>query len=107
MISTGILWVTSFTGGALVLTANLPLGLIAAFSPIQRPANLIKPQAQFLTIAQQHKNAWQKTLISKTAFTFDWINRRLSSYRDKSIAAPSITLKAKETQFCPSVPENI
>lgn len=107
MISTGIIWVTSFTGGALVLTANLPLGLIAAFSPIQLPAKLVKPQAQFLTIAQQHKNAWQKTLISKTAFTFDWINRRLSSYRARSIAVPSITLKAKETQFCPSVPENI
>lgn len=107
MISTGILWVTSCTGGALVLTANLPLGLIAAFSPIQLPANLVKPQAQFLTIAQQHKNAWQKTLISKTAFTFDWINRQLISYRNKSNALPSITLKAKETQFCPSVPENI
>ncbi|BAZ84878.1 septal ring lytic transglycosylase RlpA family protein [Dolichospermum compactum] len=107
MISTGILWVTSFTGGALMLTANLPLSLIAAFSPIQLPANLVKPQAKFLTIAQQHKNAWQKTLISKTAFTFDWINRQLSSYRNKSIAVPSITLKAKETQFCPSVPENI
>ncbi|MDM3843883.1 MAG: septal ring lytic transglycosylase RlpA family protein [Aphanizomenon gracile PMC649.10] len=107
MISTGILWVKSFTGGALALTANLPLGLIAAFSPIQLPANLVKPQAQFLTIAQQHKNAWQKTLISKTAFTVNWINRQLSSYRNKSIAVPSITLKAKETQFCPSVPENI
>ncbi|MTJ42452.1 septal ring lytic transglycosylase RlpA family protein [Anabaena sp. 54] len=107
MISMGILWVRSFTGGALALTVNLPLGLIAAFSPIQLPANLIKPQSQFLTIAQQHKNAWQKTLISKTAFTFDWINRQLSSYRNKSIAVPSITLKPKETRFCSSVPENI
>lgn len=106
MISTGILWVTSFTGCALVLTANLPLGLIARVSSIQLPANLVKPQAQFLPIVQ-HKSAWQKTLISKTAFTFDWINRQLSSYRDRSIAVPSITLKAKETQFCPSVPENI
>ncbi|MFN7852273.1 MAG: hypothetical protein ACK5OU_10035, partial [Dolichospermum sp.] len=75
MISTGIIWATSFTGGTLVLTANLPLGLIAAFSPIQLPANLVKPQAQFLTISQEYKTAWQKTLISKTSLTLDWINR--------------------------------
>ena len=106
MISTGILWVTSFTGCALVLTANLPLGLIARVSSIQLPANLVKPQAQFLPIVQ-HKSAWQKTLISKTAFTFDWINRQLSSYRNKSIAVASISLKPKETRFCSSVPENI
>jgi len=107
MISTGILWVSSFTGGTLVLTANLPLGLIAAFSPIQLSANLVQPQAQFLTIAQQYTSAWQKTLISKTSFTFDWINRQLSSYRDRSIAASLTGLKAKETKFCASVPENI
>ena len=103
MILTGILWVTSFTGGALVLTANLSLGLIAKVYAIQVPANLVKPQAQFLTIAQQHKRAWQKTLISKTSFTVDWINRRLLSYRDRSITG----LKVKETKFCASVPENI
>ena len=103
MILTGILWVTSFTGGSLVLTANLSLGLIAKVYAIQVPANLVKPQAQFLTIAQQHKRAWQKTLISKTSFTVDWINRRLLSYRDRSITG----LKVKETKFCASVPENI
>lgn len=107
MTLTGILWATSFTGGTLVLTANLPLGLIAAFSPIQLPANLVKPQAQFLSISQQYKTAWQKTLISKTSSTFDWINRRLSSYRERSIAASLTDLKAKETKFCASVPENI
>jgi rare lipoprotein A len=107
MILTGILWVTSFTGSALVLTANLPLGLIAKGFPIQLPANLVKPQAQFLTIVQQHKSAWQKTLISKTSFTFDWINRRLLSYRDRSIATSFTGLEAKETKFCASVPENI
>lgn len=107
MISTGIIWATSFTGGTLVLTANLPLGLIAAFSPIQLPANLVKPQAQFLIISQEYKTAWQKTLISKTSLTLDWINRRLSSYRDRSMTLPSTTLKAKETKFCASVPENI
>ncbi|MEI6443346.1 MAG: septal ring lytic transglycosylase RlpA family protein [Nostocales cyanobacterium ELA583] len=107
MILTGILWVTSLTGGALVLTANLPLGLIAKESPIQLPANLVKPQAQFLTIVQQHKRAWQKTLTSKTFFTFDWINRRLSSYRDRYIALSVTDLKAKETKFCAAVPKNI
>ncbi|MDD1417219.1 hypothetical protein MEN41_22265, partial [Dolichospermum sp. ST_con] len=107
MILTGILWVTSFTGSALVLTANLSLGLTAKGSPIQLSANLVKPQAQFLTIVQQHKSAWQKTLISKTSFTFNWINRRLLSYRDRSITASFTGLKAKETKFCASVPENI
>ena len=107
MILTGILWVTSFTGGALVLTANLSLGLIAKVYAIKLPANLVKPQAQFLTISQQHKSAWQKTLISKTSFTVDWINRRLLSYRDRSMTVSLTGLKAKETKFCASVPENI
>ena len=107
MISTGIIWATSFTGGTLVLTANLPLGLIAAFSPIQLTTNLVKPQAQFLTISQEYKTAWQKTLISKTSLTLDWINRRLSSYRNRSMTLPSTTLKAKETKFCAPVLENI
>jgi len=107
MILTGILWVTSFTGGALVLTANLSLGLIAKVYAIKLPANLVKPQAQFLSIAQQHKSAWQKTLISKTSFTVDWINRRLLSYRDRSMTVSLTGLKAKEIKFCASVPENI
>jgi rare lipoprotein A len=107
MILTGILWVTSFTGGTLVLTANLPMILIAKVSPIQLPANLVKPQTQFLSIAQQYKSSWQKTLISKTSLTFGWLNRRLSSYRHRSLAAPLTDLKAEETKFCASVPENI
>ncbi len=107
MISTIIIGVTSFTGGALLLATNLPLGLTAKVYPTRLPDNLLKPQAQFLSIAQQHKNAWQKALISKTSLTLDWINRRLSSYRNRATAIPSITLKAKETEFCPFVPENI
>jgi rare lipoprotein A len=107
MISTGIIWVKSFAGSALVLIANLSMGLIAKGYPTQFPVKLVKPQAQFLAIAKQHKSAWQKTLTSKTAFTFDWITRRLSSYQDSPIAASLIGLSAKETQFCDPVPENI
>ena len=78
MISNAILWLTSFTGGTFMLTA-LPMGLA---SPTQFTANLVKDQHQFLTNAQQHKNAWQKIFISKTRFTFDWINKQLASHRD-------------------------
>ena len=59
MISTGIIWVKSFAGSALVLIANLSMGLIAKGYPTQFPVKLVKPQAQFLAIAKQHKSAWQ------------------------------------------------
>jgi rare lipoprotein A len=107
MISTVILWLTSFAGGALVLTANLPLGLIAKVSPTQVSGSLVEPQAQFSGLTKEHKSAWQKTLISKTRLTFDWINRQLVSNRDKYIAASSITLKVKDRKFCSAVPENL
>ena len=103
MISNGILWLTSFTGGTVMLTA-LPMGLA---SPTQFTANLVKDQHQFFTNAQQHKNAWQKILISKTLFTFDWINKQLSSHRNTATIPDLTTLKAKETKFCSPVPENI
>ena len=103
MISNGMLWLTSFTGGTFMLTA-LPMGLA---SPTQFTANLVKDQHQFFTNAQQHKNAWQKILISKTLFTFDWINKQLSSHRNTATIPDLTTLKAKETKFCSPVPENI
>jgi rare lipoprotein A len=103
MISNGILWLTSFTGGTVMLTA-LPMGLA---SPTQFTANLVKDQHQFFTNAQQHKNAWQKIFISKTLFTFDWINKQLSSHRNTATIPDLTTFKAKETKFCSPVPENI
>ncbi len=106
MIATVMLWVTSLTGGALVLTANLPLGLITKVPPTQLTANLSKPQ-QFLRMAKQNKTAWQKTLRSKNLLTFNWINRQLASHQKTFVAPLSTTLEAKETKFCPTVPENI
>ena len=103
MISNGILWLTSLTGGTFMLTA-LPVGLA---SPTQFTANLVKDQHQFLTNAKQHKNTWQKILISKTLFTFDWINKQLASHRDATIIPDLTTFKAKETKFCSPVLENI
>jgi rare lipoprotein A len=99
--------VTSLMGGTLVLTANLPLGLIAKVSPTQFTTNLLKPQAQFSSIAQQHKNPWQKTLLAKIFFKFAWSNSGLTPNRDTFTAPLSTTLEAKETQLCASVPENI
>ncbi|MTJ09155.1 septal ring lytic transglycosylase RlpA family protein [Anabaena sp. UHCC 0204] len=107
MISTVILWVTSLTGGTLVLTANLPLGLIAAFSPTQLTTNLFKSHDRLVNIAKQNKIAWQKNLISKNLLRFDWINRRLTSHQNPPVAPLSTTLAAKETKFCAAVPENI
>ena len=103
MISNGILWLSSLTGGTFMLTA-LPMGLA---SPTQFTANLVKDQHQFLTTTKQHKNSWQKILISKTLFTFDWINKQLASHRDATIIPDLTTFKAKETKFCSPVPENI
>jgi len=68
MISTGIIWVKSFAGSALVLIANLSMGLIAKGYPTQFPVKLVKPQAQFLAIAKQHKSAWQKNFNIKNCF---------------------------------------
>jgi len=103
MISNGILWLSSLTGGTFMLT-TLPVGLA---SPTQFTANLVKDQHQFLTNAKQHKNTWPKILISKTLFTFDWINKQLASHRDTAIIPDLTTFKSQETKFCSPVPENI
>ncbi|MFO5476582.1 MAG: hypothetical protein ACLBM2_22280, partial [Dolichospermum sp.] len=103
MISNGLLWLSSLTGGTFMLT-TLPVGLA---SPTQFTANLVKDQHQFLTNAKQHKNTWPKILISKTLFTFDWINKQLASHRDTAIIPDLTTFKSKETKFCSPVPENI
>lgn len=107
MISTVMLWVTSFTGGTLVLTANLPMGVIANGSPTEFTASLAKSQNLFLSIAKQYKSDWQKTLLSINSFKSEVINRGLASNQNTSTPPPSTTLEAKETQFCASVPENI
>ncbi|MFM6291381.1 MAG: septal ring lytic transglycosylase RlpA family protein [Dolichospermum sp.] len=103
MISNGILWLSSFTGGTFMFTP-LPMELA---STTQFTANLVKDQHQFLNHSKQHKNTWQKILISKTLFTFDWINNQLALHRDPVIIPNLTTFKAKETKFCSPVPENI
>ncbi|MFO5527611.1 MAG: septal ring lytic transglycosylase RlpA family protein [Cuspidothrix sp.] len=107
MISIVMLGVASLMDGTLMLTRNLPTGVIAKVSPTQFTNNLEKAQAEFFSIGKAYKRIWSKNLVLTNLFPFNGKSRELASAVNTVNSSISTTLTAKETELCAYVPENI
>ncbi|MFM7363671.1 MAG: septal ring lytic transglycosylase RlpA family protein [Cuspidothrix sp.] len=99
MISMVMLGLPSLIDGTLMLTGNLPTGLIAKVSPTQFTNNSEKSPSEFFRIAQEYKVF--------TKFLFNGKGRELASAANTVNSSISPALTAKETELCAYVPENI
>jgi rare lipoprotein A len=107
MISIVMLGVTSLMDGTLMLTGNLPTGVIAKVSPTQFTNNLEKTQAELFSIGKAYKQIWPKNLVLTNLFPFNRKSRELASAANAVNSSISTALTAKETELCTYVPENI
>ena len=107
MISIVMLGVASLMDGTLMLTRNLPTGVIAKVSPTQFTNNLEKNQSEFFSIGKAYKQIWPKNLVLTNLFPFNGKSRELASAVNTVNSSISTTLTAKETELCAYVPENI